>query len=139
MCSSDLSTWYTLGKMALDPKWLDKVTAEMKEILSLAATRYSQRKLDNVGVEYVESAAVRVLEALNYSGVSKLPDLGKYFLPDVFPTAFMLTLNARELRHIFKLRSRPEALHEFQYLTKALYDAIPEDYRGLFKDCMHED
>ena len=133
------STRYTLGKMALDPKWLDKVTAEMKEILSLAATRYSQRKLDNVGVEYVESAAVRVLEALNYSGVSKLPDLGKYFLPDVFPTAFMLTLNARELRHIFKLRSRPEALHEFQYLTKALYDAIPEDYRGLFKDCMHED
>lgn len=67
----------------------------------------------------------------------QLADVVKYFLPEATPTKFVTTVNARELRHIFKLRSSPAALWEFQQLTHAIYEAIPEEGRFLFEGTIH--
>lgn len=64
-------------------------------------------------------------------------DILKYLMPESIPTSLMMTVNARELRHIFALRSQPEALLEFRRLTGALYDALPNTLRYLFNDCIN--
>ncbi len=62
----------------------------------------------------------------------------KYFIPEWWPTNLVLTLNIRELRHILKLRTSPAALQEFQDLAHKLFEAVPEDYRYMLEDCLHD-
>lgn len=63
----------------------------------------------------------------------------KYYLPEFWPTNLVLTSNIRELRHILKLRTAPSALKEFRELAYAMYEAVPEEYRYLLKDCVYEE
>ena len=63
----------------------------------------------------------------------------KYFIPECWPTNLILTSNIRELRHILKLRTAPAALKEFQDLARALFDAVPDGFKYLLEDCVHED
>ena len=65
-----------------------------------------------------------------------VPDFLKYFLPECLPTSLVMTCNARELRHIFKLRSKPEAFLEFRRLVNALFKALPTPMRYLFCDVL---
>jgi thymidylate synthase ThyX len=44
-----------------------------------------------------------------------------------------LTLNLRELRHIYKLRTGKTAMLEFQHLAKALVACLPEDEAALVR------
>ena len=75
--------------------------------------------------------------------VSKHPDLSndelKYLIPEFWPTNLVLTSNVRELRHILDLRTAPAALKEFRLLARAMYEAIPDEYKYLLKDCVHEE
>ena len=66
-----------------------------------------------------------------------VPDYLKYLLPECMPTDLVMTVNARELRHIFLLRSQPEALLEFRRLVARLYAAIPEGWDILFSNVIH--
>lgn len=66
-----------------------------------------------------------------------VPDYLKYLLPECMPTDLVMTVNARELRHIFLLRSQPEALLEFRRLVARLYAAIPEGWDVLFSNVIH--
>ncbi len=63
----------------------------------------------------------------------------KYYLPEFWPTNLILTSNIRELRHILKLRTAPAALKEFQDLARALFLAVPEEYRYLLEDCVFKE
>ena len=63
----------------------------------------------------------------------------KYFLPELWPTNLVLTSNIRELRHILRLRTAPAALKEFRDLAHALYDAVPDQFKYLLRDCVHEE
>ena len=63
----------------------------------------------------------------------------KYFLPEFWPTNLILTANIRELRHILNLRTAPAALKEFRNLARELFLAVPEKYRYLLEDCVHEE
>ena len=63
----------------------------------------------------------------------------KYYLPEFWPTNLVLTSNVRELRHILKLRTAPAALKEFRELARAMYEAVPEEFKYLLKDCVHEE
>ena len=65
-------------------------------------------------------------------------DVLKYAMPECIATNLVMTLNARELRHIVKLRSAPAALDEFQELACRLVEAIPEDYRYWVEDCLYK-
>ena len=63
----------------------------------------------------------------------------KYYMPEFWPTNLVLTSNIRELRYILKLRTAPSALGEFRYLAHALYEAVPEQFKYLLTDCVHEE
>ena len=63
----------------------------------------------------------------------------KYYLPELWPTNLILTTNIRELRHILNLRTTPAALKEFRDLGHALFEAVPEQFRYLLADCVHEE
>ena len=63
----------------------------------------------------------------------------KYFLPEFWPTNLILTANIRELRHILNLRTAPAALKEFRILGHALFEAVPQRFRYLLIDCVHEE
>lgn len=133
------STRYTLTKELEGDKRNEAMSEEIGNILLTAASKYGPDAVEKLQDAAPEEITSLFLMKLRGKGVPRYTDLMKYFLPEFFPTSLVMTANARALRHIFKVRSAPEALHEFRCLTKALYDAIPEDYRGLFKDCMHED
>ena len=62
----------------------------------------------------------------------------KYFLPEFWPTNLILTANIRELRHIVKLRTNPAALPEFQDLARKLVEVLPDEFKYLLEDCVHE-
>ncbi len=63
----------------------------------------------------------------------------KYYLPEFWPTNLILTVNIRELRHILNLRTAPAALKEFRILGHALFEAVPQRFRYLLIDCVHEE
>ena len=62
----------------------------------------------------------------------------KYFIPEFWPTNLVLTANVRELRHIVKLRTSPAALQEFQDLARKLVEVLPNEFKYLMEDCVHE-
>ena len=66
-------------------------------------------------------------------------DALKYLIPEFWPTNLVLTSNVRELRHILNLRTAPAALKEFRDLARTMYEAVPEQYKYLLKDCVHEE
>lgn len=51
-------------------------------------------------------------------------DVGKYALPECLLTDEILTLNLRELRHIYRLRSAPNAMREFRDLIHEMTDTL---------------
>lgn len=61
-------------------------------------------------------------------------DVLKYFIPEALITKLVLTINCRELRHIFQLRLSNRALEEFRYLCMSLYNVLPDDHKFLYKD-----
>ena len=75
---------------------------------------------------------MRALADLSENGESN--DIVKYYLPEAFITKLMLTVNARELRWIFKLRTSGRALKEFRDLCQTIYNAIPYDHRFLYDE-----
>ncbi len=63
----------------------------------------------------------------------------KYFLPEFWPTNLIITLNIREFRHILKLRTAPQALKEFRILARSMFNEVPEQFKYLLQDCVHEE
>ena len=63
----------------------------------------------------------------------------KYYLPEFWPTNLILTSNIRELRHILDLRTAPQALREFRDLARDLFNVVPEQFKYLLQDCVHEE
>lgn len=66
-------------------------------------------------------------------------DAAKYLSLECFSTNEVLTLNLRELRHILKLRSAPQALKEFRDLVQEMYHAIPGEFDYLVEDCIYHE
>jgi thymidylate synthase ThyX len=75
--------------------------------------------------------------------IRKHPDMPndelKYYIPEFWPTNLIITLNIREFRHILDLRTAPAALKEFRDLARAMFNEIPEQFRYLLQDCVHEE
>lgn len=58
-------------------------------------------------------------------------DVAKYLLPECVTTDLILTVNLRELRHIYKLRTGRTAMLEFQHLAKELVACLPDEEQEL--------
>lgn len=61
-------------------------------------------------------------------------DILKYYITESINTSCVFTVNARELRHIFKLRTSSRALKEFRTLCFEIYKSLPEDHKFMYKD-----
>ena len=121
---------------------LQEVSRHRHISLSVESTRHTLRKkFDTVSAglprEYSEYLFVV------WSKLQDNPDLPndelKYYLPEFWPTNLVLTSNVRELRHILKLRTAPAALKEFMELARAMYEAVPEQFKYLLTDCVHKE
>lgn len=78
-------------------------------------------------VRYMEGALDLVEELRQRHG----NDVAKYYLPECVTTDLVLTLNLRELRHIYRLRTAPNAMEEFRELCCDLVAQLPGDVARL--------
>ena len=104
-----------------------------------AAWEIAKKFLIDVGIVEVNSTntlQLAQLQSILRKGVSN--DSAKYLLPESYKTSLVWTINARSLQNFISLRSDKAALWEIQDLAKAVFNAIPEEHKYLFKHCMKE-
>ena len=110
--------------------------------LSVESTRHTLRKnFDAVsaGLPREYSEYLFVLWSKLKDNPNMPNDELKYYLPEFWPTNLILTTNIRELRHILNLRTAPAALKEFRDLAHAMFDVVPDEFKYILQDCVHEE
>lgn len=119
---------------------------------SVQSTRFALKKLVKkmdssnmhsyltfTGDSEIDEQNIKQLEALvKQVKAGKPNDKTKYLIPDAFRTRAMLTINARSLRNLFRLRTSKRALWEFRQLAFAMVDVLPAGHKVLFEDRIHE-
>lgn len=117
--------------------------------LSVKSTRYTLKELKDsgdidyskflvfTGNEIVDNASKMALDNLQkilQSGVSN--DIAKYCLPESYKTELTWSINARSLQNFLHLRTSKDALWEIRNLANTIFEALPENHKYLFEDCM---
>jgi len=117
--------------------------------LSVKSTRYTLKELKECDVieyekflvftsnEIVDRASKTALDNLQKvlkEGISN--DIAKYCLPESYKTELTWSINARSLQNFLHLRTSKDALWEIRNLANAIYAALPEEHKYLFKDCI---
>jgi len=131
------STRYTLKELKKEDCFIDA-----PDSVFISDTEHSRgsKYLVYTGTGIVDKASLKALEELRQlirAGVSN--DIAKYCIPEAYKTEEQLTVNARSLQNFLYLRSDKSALWEIRQLAHAIYDALPEDHKYLFKDHMKEE
>lgn len=90
------------------------------------------RDIDNT-INALENVYKMGYDALINAGMPK--DEARYFLPMGQTTDIVVTMNARELRHFFKLRLCARATGEMQYYARRMYDICRGISPVMFKGC----
>lgn len=117
--------------------------------LSVKSTRYTLKELKDSGdidyskflvftenevVDNASKTALDNLQKILQSGVSN--DIAKYCLPESYKTELTWSINARSLQNFLHLRTSKDALWEIRNLANTIFEALPEDHKYLFEDCM---
>ena len=76
------------------------------------------------------------LRSVLMSGVPN--DVAKYCMPEAYKTSLVMSINARSLQNFLELRTSKHALKEIQGLAKALFEALPEEHKFLFKEYIND-
>ena len=76
------------------------------------------------------------LRSVLMSGVPN--DVAKYCMPEAYKTSLVMSINARSLQNFLELRTSKHALKEIQGLAKALFEAVPEEHKFLFKEYIND-
>lgn len=127
--------------------------------LSVKSTRYTLKELKNeqnpfkfndfaaaaryivlTGDIEVDNASICALENLRkiVANGAKL-DIAKYCLPEAYKTELTYSINARSLQNFISLRTSKRALEEIRLLAMAIYEAIPQDHKFIFKEFIARD
>ncbi len=117
------STRHTLRKNIENPDWIRETLGKVENPLFRVSTM----------------STCEMLKALIRQCEDATNDELKYLIPECWPTNLIMTANVRELRHILDLRTAPAALKEFRDMARAMYEAVPEQFKYLLKDCVHEE
>ena len=125
---------------------LQEVSRHRHISLSVESTRHTLRKLMHseaydiaIGVNRDKLYFMEMFTEFMKQHPDMSNDELKYYLPEFWPTNLVLTSNVRELRHILNLRTAPAALKEFRELARAMYEAVPDEFKHLLKDCVHNE
>ena len=116
--------------------------------LSVESTRHTLKKklkefaenipeFDNMPPESAK-IFIEVLNNLTANHPEITNDELKYFLPEFWPVKLIMSVNVRALRDILNLRTSPAALKEFRVLCHALFYVVPDEFKYLLEDCVHD-
>ena len=148
---------YTFYIQGISRALLQELARHRMASLSVKSTRYTLKELKNAkpfseedfkgasryivltGNEIVDRASIKALNALQkilQAGISN--DIAKYCLPECYKTELTWTINARSLQNFLSLRSSKSALWEIRNLAFAIFQALPNDHKYLFEDCINQ-
>lgn len=135
---------YTFSIKGVSRALLQELARHRHVSMSVESTRWALKRImenpvsmeDLVLPEGVPDYAKGKLEFLLNTAKGLLDrgfsnDVVKYLIPECVPTNLVLTLNLRELRHIYRLRTDKRALKEFQDLMKDILESLPPYHREL--------
>ena len=109
---------------------------ELKNEKSISENKYKYIvKTKNEEVNRINMLQLFALQNILQEGVSN--DIAKYCLPEAYKTSLTMTINARSLQNFLVLRTSPSALWEIGDLAMAMYEALPEEHKYLFKDSLY--
>ena len=122
------SSRYTLQELKNEARFLDSEGCTEKEDIERAS-----KYIVFTGDKLVDHCSMEALDNLRYLISTGIPnDKAKYCMPDAYKTSLVMTINARALQNFLELRRSKHALWEIQNLSKAMYDALPENHKFLF-------
>jgi len=133
---------YVFGVAGLSRACLQQLARHRHISLSVKSTRWALDKhaeyyvppeLQGEDVKYFHRSIESSMLNVGYCKRTYGNDVAKYLLPECVTTDLILTLNLRELRHIYKLRTGRTAMLEFQHLAKELVACLPEDEQELVR------
>ena len=135
---------YTFSIKGVSRALLQELARHRHVSLSVESTRWALKRImenpvsmeDLVLPEGVPDYAKGKLEFLLNTAKELLDrgfsnDVVKYLMPECIQTNIVLTLNLRELRHIYRLRTDKRALGEFRDLMKDILESLPPYHREL--------
>ncbi len=126
--------------------------------LSVKSTRYTLKELKNesefkkgdfenasryivlTGNEIVDNAGISALE--NLRQILQTPislDIAKYCLPECYKTELSWSINARSLQNFLSLRTSKSALWEIRNLANLIYEALPDEHKFIFENCLNKE
>ena len=126
--------------------------------LSVKSTRYTLKEVKNesefkkgdfenasryivlTGNEIVDNAGILALE--NLRQILQTPislDIAKYCLPECNKTELSWSINARSLQNFLCLRTSKSALWEIRNLANLIYEALPDEHKFIFENCLNKE
>lgn len=117
------STRWALKKFPLDKENLSNLIKVPEELYPEDREKYL-------------SLVYGVLKFREYLSKKYTNDVAKYLTPECIYTKEILSINARSLINLFKLRTAPRALKEFKILALKIFTAIPESHKFIFLDSL---
>ncbi len=109
-----------------------------EEAFSIEDKQRASKYLVMTENDLVNEMSIRALENLREVLQTKISnDLAKYCLPESYKTSLTWTINARSLQNFIALRSAKSALWEIRNLAQAIFDALPDDHKYLFEECVY--
>ena len=123
------STRYTLKELKNEESFYLESDFRCQETeVGKRASKY----LIYTGNDRVDHSSIMALENLRQNVIAGISnDISKFSLPDAMITQLQLSVNLRELLHIFKLRLAPDALWEFRIVCYKMFKSLPEEYQRL--------
>ena len=107
-------------------RWaLKKVAAEGSTLISMPGELDGEEE-DEYGEVMWQAVELALKLSRKYGN-----DVGKYALPECFYTMLVMTVNLRQLRHMYRLRTHSSALGEFRDLMVAMVNTLPTREREL--------
>lgn len=88
----------------------------------------------------VDNASIKALNNLReILAANTSLDIAKYCLPESYKTELSWSVNARSLQNFITLRSSKSALWEIRNLANAIYNALPNEHKFIFAECVYKD
>lgn len=89
--------------------------------------------------EKVDHASLHALENLREILTENISnDIAKFAMPESYRTELSFSINARSLQNFLSLRSSRSALWEIRALAQSIFNALPEEHKFIFQECMAE-
>ena len=123
---------------------LQQISRHRHISLSVQSTRWALKKMAYEGIRFSMPDELNDEEEKEYDELMSMTielalklskkygnDVGKYALPECLNTMLVMTVNLRQLRHMYKLRTHSSALEEFRDLMVAMVNTLPVREREL--------